>query len=88
VVTLEWENADVATLRELEALVPVRPGPAVLEVRSTACAKGDGAAASASHRGATARSARLDELTGGASGDRAPAVLKTARGATTARGRS
>ncbi|HEX8392494.1 MAG TPA: 5-(carboxyamino)imidazole ribonucleotide synthase [Longimicrobium sp.] len=31
-VTLEWENADVATLREMERIVPVRPGPAVLEV--------------------------------------------------------
>ncbi|HSU14411.1 5-(carboxyamino)imidazole ribonucleotide synthase [Longimicrobium sp.] len=32
VVTLEWENADVATLREIERMVPVRPGPGVLEV--------------------------------------------------------
>ena len=32
VLTLEWENADVATLREIERIVPVRPGPQVLEV--------------------------------------------------------
>ncbi|HYJ80418.1 MAG TPA: NAD(P)-dependent oxidoreductase, partial [Longimicrobiaceae bacterium] len=32
VVTLEWENADVGTLRALEELVPVRPGPGVLAV--------------------------------------------------------
>ena len=32
VVTLEWENADVGILRELETRVPVRPGAHVLEV--------------------------------------------------------
>ena len=32
VVTLEWENADVATLRDIERIVPVRPAPGVLEV--------------------------------------------------------
>ena len=31
VVTLEWENADVATLRAMQAHVAVRPGPEVLE---------------------------------------------------------
>jgi len=32
VITLEWENADVATLRDIERIVPIRPGPGVLEV--------------------------------------------------------
>jgi 5-(carboxyamino)imidazole ribonucleotide synthase len=32
VVTLEWENADLGTVRELERLVPVRPGSHVLRV--------------------------------------------------------
>jgi 5-(carboxyamino)imidazole ribonucleotide synthase len=32
VVTLEWENADVAAMTELSKHVPVRPGPHVLQV--------------------------------------------------------
>ncbi len=32
VVTLEWENADVAAVRALAAHVPVRPGPDILEI--------------------------------------------------------
>ena len=32
VVTLEWENADVATLRAMQTRVPIHPSPDVLEV--------------------------------------------------------
>jgi 5-(carboxyamino)imidazole ribonucleotide synthase len=32
VVTLEWENADLGAVRALSELIPVRPGPHVLEI--------------------------------------------------------
>ncbi|CAA9329923.1 MAG: N5-carboxyaminoimidazole ribonucleotide synthase [uncultured Gemmatimonadetes bacterium] len=79
-VTLEWENADVATLRELEALVPVRPGPAVLEVAQHRLREKDAArrlgVPTADYRAVHS----LDDLRAAVAEIGAPAVLKTARG--------
>lgn len=79
VVTLEWENADVATLREMERIVPVRPGPSVLEVAQHRVKEKDAArrlgVLTAEYRAVGTRQ-ELDEAlreTG------APAILKTAR---------
>jgi 5-(carboxyamino)imidazole ribonucleotide synthase len=79
VVTLEWENADVAALREIERIVPVRPGPGVLEVAQHRVREKDAARAlgvlTAAYRAVTTREElrdALDEIG-------APAVLKTAR---------
>jgi len=80
VVTLEWENADVATLRELEALVPIRPGPGVLEVAQHRVREKDAArrlgVPTAEYRAvgsAAELRAALREIG-------TPAVLKTSRG--------
>jgi 5-(carboxyamino)imidazole ribonucleotide synthase len=80
VITLEWENADVDTVTELEGLVPVRPGAHVLRV--------------AQHRVLEKRTARdlglgtadfhavesLEDLEVGLRELAGPALLKTARG--------
>jgi 5-(carboxyamino)imidazole ribonucleotide synthase len=80
VVTLEWENADVATLRELEALVPIRPGPGVLEVAQHRVREKDAArrlgVPTADYRAVGS----LDDLTAALREIGVPAVLKTARG--------
>ncbi|HEX8360277.1 MAG TPA: 5-(carboxyamino)imidazole ribonucleotide synthase [Longimicrobium sp.] len=80
VVTLEWENADVATLRELEALVPVRPGPGVLEVAQHRLREKDAArrlgVPTAEYRAVSS----LDDLRAALIEIGTPAVLKTARG--------
>jgi 5-(carboxyamino)imidazole ribonucleotide synthase len=80
VVTLEWENADVATLRELAHVVPVRPGAHVLEVcqhrvreKDAVRRLGIGTAEYRAVRSAAELRAALDEIG-------APAVLKTSRG--------
>lgn len=78
-VTLEWENADVATLREMERIVPVRPGPAVLEVAQHRVREKDAARAlgvlTAEYRAVSTRE-ELDEALREVG---APAILKTAR---------
>jgi len=80
VITLEWENADVDTVAEIEELLPVRPGAHVLRV--------------AQHRVLEKQAARrlglgtadfhavqsLDELRDGLQRLGCPALLKTARG--------
>jgi 5-(carboxyamino)imidazole ribonucleotide synthase len=80
VVTLEWENADVETLRALEARVPVRPGPAVLEVAQHRIREKDTArrlgVPTAEYRGVGS----LAELHAAIGEIGVPAVLKTARG--------
>lgn len=80
VVTLEWENADVATLRELEETVPVRPGAHVLHVCQHRVREKDAVrrlgVGTAEYRAVSTRAeldAALREIG-------APAVLKTARG--------
>ena len=80
VVTLEWENADVATLRELEAGAPVRPGPAVLEVAQHRLSEKDAArrlgVPTAEYRAVRS----LPELHAALDAVGTPAVLKTSRG--------
>ena len=80
VVTLEWENADVDTLRALEAVVPVRPGPDVLEVAQHRIREKDTArrlgVPTADYRAVDS----LDDLTAALQEIGVPAVLKTARG--------
>jgi len=79
VVTLEWENADVATLREMERIVPVRPGPAVLEVAQHRVREKDAArrlgVLTAEYRALGTR----EELDAALREIGAPAILKTAR---------
>lgn len=79
VVTLEWENADVATLREIERIVPVRPGPDVLEVAQHRVREKDTARElgilTAGYRPVGTR----DELRAALAEIGTPAVLKTAR---------
>ena len=79
VVTLEWENADAGTLRELEALAPVRPGPGVLEIAQHRVREKDAARRlgipTADYRPVSSR----DELRRALAEIGAPAVLKTAR---------
>jgi len=79
VVTLEWENADVATLREIERIVPVRPGPGVLEVAQHRVREKDAArelgVLTARYRPVSTR----DELRDALDAIGTPAVLKTAR---------
>jgi 5-(carboxyamino)imidazole ribonucleotide synthase len=79
VVTLEWENADVATLRDIERIVPVRPGPGVLEVAQHRVREKDAARSlgvlTAGYRAVATR----DELRDALREIGTPAVLKTAR---------
>lgn len=79
VVTLEWENADVAVLRELERVVPVRPGAHVLEVCQHRVREKDAVrrlgVGTAEYRAVST----LAELRAALAEIGAPAVLKTAR---------
>lgn len=79
VITLEWENADVATLRDIERIVPVRPGPGVLEVAQHRVREKDTARAlgilTAGYRAVRTRAELRDALHELGT----PAVLKTAR---------
>jgi 5-(carboxyamino)imidazole ribonucleotide synthase len=79
VVTLEWENADVSTLRRMAEIVPVHPSPAVLEVAQHRVREKDAArrlgVPTAEYRAVRTRAeldAALREIG-------APAILKTAR---------
>lgn len=79
VVTLEWENADVATLRRMAEAVPVHPSPDVLEVAQHRVREKDAArrlgVATAEYRAVRT----LDELHAAISEIGTPAILKTAR---------
>ncbi|HEU4557322.1 MAG TPA: 5-(carboxyamino)imidazole ribonucleotide synthase [Longimicrobium sp.] len=79
VVTLEWENADVATLRDIERIVPIRPGPSVLEVAQHRVREKDAARSlgvlTAGYRAVSSR----DELRDALREIGTPAVLKTSR---------
>jgi 5-(carboxyamino)imidazole ribonucleotide synthase len=79
VVTLEWENADVATLRAMQARVQIHPSPDVLEVAQHRVREKDAArrlgVLTAGYRAVRSRAeldAALREIG-------APAILKTAR---------
>ena len=80
VVTLEWENADLAAVAALEELVAVRPGAKVLEVAQNRLLEKQAAlrlgAETAPFRGVSS----LDELLEGLSRFGTPSVLKTASG--------
>jgi 5-(carboxyamino)imidazole ribonucleotide synthase len=80
VVTIEWENAEVDAMRELEGLAPLRPAPAVLEVaqhrlREKDAARRAGLGTTAYHAVGTVEElhSALEEIGG-------PAILKTCRG--------
>ena len=80
VVTLEWENADASTVRELNGIAPVRPGAHVLEVAQHRVREKDAARRlglrTAEYRAVTTRAgltSALRELG-------TPCILKTARG--------
>jgi len=79
VVTLEWENADVATLRAMREHVQIHPSPDVLEVAQHRVREKDAArrlgVLTADYRAVRSREelrAALEEIG-------APAILKTAR---------
>lgn len=80
VVTLEWENADAATVREMEAIVPVRPGAHVLEVAQHRVREKEAARrlglATADFRPV----ASLEQLSEALRAIGAPAILKTSTG--------
>lgn len=79
VVTLEWENADVETLRAMAAIVPVHPSPEVLEVAQHRVREKDAARrlglGTAEYRPVRTRAELEDALAEVG----APAILKTAR---------
>jgi 5-(carboxyamino)imidazole ribonucleotide synthase len=79
VVTLEWENADVATLRDIERIVPIRPGPGVLEVAQHRVREKDAARALGVLIAGYRAVSSIDELHGALREIGTPAVLKTAR---------
>ncbi len=80
VVTLEWENADVETLRALEAVVPVRPGPGVLEVAQHRIREKDAARRLGVPTAEYRAVGSLHDLHAALAEIGVPAVLKTARG--------
>jgi 5-(carboxyamino)imidazole ribonucleotide synthase len=79
VVTLEWENADVATLRAMAERVQIHPSPDVLEVAQHRVREKDAArrlgVLTAEYRAVRSR----DELDAALREIGAPAILKTAR---------
>jgi 5-(carboxyamino)imidazole ribonucleotide synthase len=79
VVTLEWENVDLDTLRAMEEIVPVRPSSAVLEVAQHRVREKDAARRlgvdTAEYRAVDSRESLDDALREIGT----PAVLKTAR---------
>ena len=79
VVTLEWENADVSTLRAMAAHVQIHPSPDVLEVAQHRVREKDAArrlgVGTAEYRAVRSR----EELHGALREIGAPAILKTAR---------
>lgn len=79
VITLEWENADVATLREIERIVPVRPGPHVLEVAQHRVREKDAARRLGVPTAGYRAVGTLPELDDALRELGTPAVLKTAR---------
>jgi 5-(carboxyamino)imidazole ribonucleotide synthase len=80
VVTLEWENADVAAIRELSEIAPVRPGAHVLEVAQHRVREKETARRLGLRTAEFAAVNTLDELTAAVERIGLPAVLKTARG--------
>jgi 5-(carboxyamino)imidazole ribonucleotide synthase len=86
VVTLEWENADVTAVRELERLVPVRPGAHVLEVAQNRVREKEAARRLGLETAAFVPVRSLGDLVAGVRDLGTPAVLKTATGGYDGRG--
>lgn len=86
VVTLEWENADVAALRLMAERVPVYPSPDVLEVAQHRVREKDTARALGLPTAEYRPVSDLPELQSALRDLRTPAVLKTARGGYDGRG--
>ncbi len=88
VVTLEWENADAAVLRELEGRVPLHPSPSVLEVAQNRLREKDAARRlglpTAAYRPVRSR----DDLQFALREVGLPGVLKTVRGGYDGRGQA
>jgi 5-(carboxyamino)imidazole ribonucleotide synthase len=80
VVTLEWENADAAAIRELSEIAPVRPGAHVLEVAQHRVREKETARKLGLRTADFAAVSTLDELSAAVARIGLPAVLKTARG--------
>jgi len=88
VVTLEWENADLAAVRAIERMVPVRPGSGVLEVAQHRLREKRAAREAGLRTAEYASVGSREEL--GAAVERigAPAVLKTCSGGYDGRGQA
>lgn len=80
VVTLEWENAALETLREMEGIAPLRPGPHVLEVAQHRIREKEEARRLGLPTAEYRRVTTLDDLHGALRELGTPAVLKTTRG--------
>jgi len=80
VITLEWENADVAALRDLERSIPVRPGTKVLEIAQNRLLEKKAARSLGLHTADFAHVDSIDELRAGVARLGTPCVLKTATG--------
>ncbi len=80
VVTLEWENADLAAVRVLSSSVPVRPGPAVLKVAQNRLLEKETARSFGLSTAPFRAVSSLDELSAGLADLGTPAILKTVFG--------
>jgi 5-(carboxyamino)imidazole ribonucleotide synthase len=86
IVTLEWENADVATLRQLAERVPVHPAPDVLEIAQHRVREKDAVRRLGIPTAEYRPVSTADELRGALAEIGTPAVLKTTRGGYDGRG--
>lgn len=80
VVTLEWENADLASVTMLAEHVPVRPGPHVLEIAQNRILEKRAARRLGLETAPFHPVHTLEELTDAVAALGTPAVLKTATG--------
>lgn len=86
VVTLEWENADVATLREIAEHVPVHPAPSVLEVAQHRVREKDAVRRLGLPTAEYRAVCTVEDLRAALAEIGTPAVLKTVRGGYDGRG--
>ncbi|HUE97091.1 MAG TPA: 5-(carboxyamino)imidazole ribonucleotide synthase [Longimicrobiaceae bacterium] len=86
VVTLEWENADVGTVRALAEMVPVHPGPDVLAVAQNRVREKETARRLGLDTAPFRLVRTLDELEDALVETGYPAVLKTVTGGYDAKG--
>ena len=80
VVTLEWENADLAAVRALAELVEVHPGPHVLEVAQNRLREKESANALGLTTAPYRRVLSIGDLRAAVADLGTPAILKTASG--------